>query len=135
MRLKAQCQCGQLCVTVPGPTFAVVACHCLACQSRTGSPFGLAAYYPHEQIEISGEARRFDRQTEHGTFEQYFCATCGTTLYFHGAKNPGVTGIALGAFTDPHSMVPVRSVWEQSKHPWVTIPTAIQHFEQARIDS
>lgn len=133
MTMTANCQCGQLTITVPAPTVAVVACHCIACQRRTGSPLGVAAYYPHEQLSIMGEAKRFDRLTEHGTFEQYFCPNCGTTVYFRGAKNPTVTGIAIGCFVEPHQMVPVRSVWEESKHGWVEVPTAIQHFPQARI--
>ena len=132
--MKASCQCGQLTVDLPGPTVAVVACHCLACQRRTGSPFGLAAYYPHDQIMIHGKATRFDRTTDlDGMFENYFCPSCGSTVYFRGSKNPDVTGIAIGAIVDPHDMVPVRSVWEQSRHSWVTITTALQHFEKGRV--
>ena len=129
----AQCQCGQLKVEVPGPSPAVVACHCIACQRRTGSPFGVAAYYPDEQIRVTGPAARFDRATEMGgVFENYFCPACGATVYFRGTKNAGVTGVALGAFIDRQEMAPVRSVWEQTRHPWVTIPTALQRFERGR---
>lgn len=132
--MKASCQCGQLTVSVPGPTMAVVACHCIACQRRTGSPFGVAAYYPHADVVVAGEARRFDRPTAlDGVFENYFCPQCGTNLYFRGTKNPEMTGVAIGCFVDGHAMVPIRSVWEQSRHAWVTIPTAMQHFEQGRI--
>jgi hypothetical protein len=131
--MQATCQCGQLKVTVPGPSPAVVACHCIACQRRTGSPFGVAAYYPHDQLTVEGKASRFDRPTAlDGIFENYFCPDCGANVYFRGGKNPGVTGIAIGAFVDAHDMVPVRSVWEQSRHAWVTIPTAEQHFDQGR---
>ena len=129
----AQCQCGQLQVDVPGPSPAVVACHCIACQRRTGSPFGVAAYYPDAQVRVTGRSIRFDRATETGgVFENHFCPDCGATVFFRGAKNAGVTGVALGAFVDRHEMAPVRSVWEQSRHPWVTIPTAQQTFAQGR---
>lgn len=131
--MEARCQCGQLKIHVPGPTTAVVACHCIACQRRSGSPFGAAAYYPHDQVKVEGEAKRYDRATEPGgTFENYFCPNCGSTVYFRGSKNAEVTGVAIGAFVDRHEMAPIRSVWEQSKHPWVTIPTALQHFEMGR---
>jgi hypothetical protein len=111
----------------------VVACHCIACQRRTGSVFGVAAYYPHDQVKVEGKAKRFDRPTDlGGMFENYFCPECGTNLYFKGSKNPDVTGVAIGSFVDHHDMVPVRSVWEECSHPWVSIPAAQQHFERGR---
>lgn len=133
--MKASCQCGKLKVKVPGPTIAVVACHCLACQKRSGSPFGEAAYWLHEEVSIEGEAVQFDRSTDlGGLFSQFFCPHCGTTVYMRGTKNPTMTGVPIGLFDDPHSMQPIRSVWEDMRHSWVTIPTAIQHFPRARVD-
>lgn len=131
--MEAACQCGQLRVRVPGPTAAVVACHCVACQQRTGSPFGVAAYYPDNVVIVEGAAKRFDRPTAlGGSFENYFCPACGSTVYFRGSKNAGVTGVAIGMFTTLHTMSPVRSVWEQSMHHWVTIPCAQDHFPMGR---
>ena len=133
--MKASCQCGQLRVEVPGPTIAVVACHCIACQKRSGSPFGEAAYYPHHQVEIKGNAKQFSRTTDlGGAFDQFFCPDCGTTVFMRGTKNPDVTGIPIGLFDKGHKMQPVRSVWEDRKRPWVEIPTAMQHFPKARVD-
>lgn len=133
--MKASCQCGQLNVEVPGFTMAVVVCHCRACQKRSGSPFGEAAYYPNEQIVVSGATKKFSRPTDlGGNFEQFFCPECGTTVFMRGAKNPDVTGIPIGLFDSEHSMRPIRSVWEEMRHDWVEIPTALQHFPRARID-
>lgn len=133
--MKASCQCGQLTAEVPGPTIAVVACHCIACQKRSGSPFGEAAYYPHADVSVQGVSRKFSRKTDAGgTFDQYFCADCGTTVFMRGTKNPDVTGIPIGLFDDPHTMRPIRSVWEENRHEWVDITTAVQHFPRGRVD-
>ena len=114
---------------------AVVACHCIACQKRSGSPFGEAAYFPHDQVKIEGHSKHFGRATDlGGTFDQFFCPECGTTVFMRGAKNPDVTGIPIGLFDEPHSMQPIRSVWEETRHIWVEIPTAVQHFSRARVD-
>ncbi len=130
----ATCQCGQLKVRTPGPTQAVVACHCIDCQRRTGSPFGVAAYYPDNEVTVEGAAKRYVRKTAlGGDFENFFCPECGSTVYFKGSKNAGVTGVAIGAIVDAHAMAPIRSVWEQSMHAWVSIPTAAQHFPQGRV--
>lgn len=61
--MKAECQCGQLTVELPGPSPAVVACHCTDCQRRSGSPFGVLAYYPANQLAIAVEAKRYERPT------------------------------------------------------------------------
>jgi hypothetical protein len=71
--MRAECQCGQLVAELPGPPAAVVACHCVDCQRRTGSPFGILAYYATDQVAISGEAKRFERPTAEGNvFETFF---------------------------------------------------------------
>ncbi len=127
--MKAECQCGQLHVELPGPTPAVVACHCIACQRRTGSPFGVMAYYPADQLTIVGDSRCYARPTDEGnTFETFFCATCGSTVYARAGKHPAMIGIAVGTIADPTFRSPVRSVWEQTMHHWIVVPGDVQHF-------
>ena len=47
--MQASCQCGKLTATIDdGAAPMVVACHCIDCQKRTGSPFGSMAYYPRD---------------------------------------------------------------------------------------
>lgn len=131
--MKAECQCGQLTVELPGPTPAVVACHCIACQRRSGSPFGLMAYYGADQLTINGEARRYERPTDEGnTFETFFCPTCGSTVYARAGKHPTMIGIPVGTIANPEFQRPVRSVWEQTMHRWITVPGEVQHFPKGR---
>ncbi|WP_082222353.1 GFA family protein [Mesorhizobium loti] len=131
--MEAKCQCGQLAVTTPGPSSTVVACHCSYCQRRSGSPFGVFAYYPDDVLAIIGEATKYERPTETGgTFETFFCPVCGSTVYARASKHPTMLGIAVGAFNDASFPAPVRSVWEQGKHHWVSIPGHAQHFPKGR---
>ena len=131
--MRALCQCGQLTADLPPSAPAVVACHCIYCQRRTGSPFGVLAYYPADQVVVSGEAKRFTRPTASGArFETVFCPHCGSTLAGIASKHPGLIGIAVGAVADPHFPPPVRSVWETSMHPWVRMPDDVQHFPEGR---
>ena len=132
--MKAECQCGQLVVKLSGPASAIVACHCIDCQRRSGSPFGVLAYYPADQLTIGGEAKRFARPTAAGNvFETFFCPECGSTVYARAAKHPTMIGVAVGAIADPDFQAPVRSVWEQSMHRWVRMPGDAQHFAQGRV--
>jgi hypothetical protein len=45
---------------------------------------------------------------------------------------PGVIGIPVGTMEGATALAPVRSVWEQSMHPWVTMPADIPHFAKGR---
>jgi len=82
---------------------------------------------------MTGEAKRFERPTAAGgVFETFFCPSCGSTVYAKASKQPTLIGVAVGAIADPEFYAPVRSVWEQSKHRWVTIPGDVQHFPQGR---
>lgn len=131
--MRAQCQCGGLTIDLPGPAEAVVACHCIACQRRSGSPFGVLAYYPAAELAISGAATRFERPTDEGNrFETFFCPRCGSTVYARTEKHPDMIGVAVGAIADPDYPAPARSVWEQSMHRWVRIPGEIAHFPRGR---
>ena len=50
----ARCCCGALRAETTGEPNFVVACHCTECQRRTGSPFGVGAYFPKTQVTVSG---------------------------------------------------------------------------------
>lgn len=133
MIMEAKCQCGRLRVALPGLTPAVVACHCSYCQRRSGSPFGVLAYYPAETLKISGRATWYVRPTSSGEFfETYFCSTCGSTVYAKAGKHPSMLGVAVGAINDPTFPAPARSVWEEEKHDWVVIPEPVAHYPQGR---
>jgi hypothetical protein len=127
--MKAHCQCGQLAAALPATAPRVIACHCTFCQRRSGSPFGVLAYYPADQVVLSGEAKRYERPTDAGgVFETFFCPTCGSTVYARASLHPGVIGIAVGAIADPAFPAPVLSGWEETRHRWVSIPGPIPHL-------
>ena len=131
--MQARCQCGQLVAEIADSQPAVVACHCLACQRRSGSPFGVLAYYPAQDVTISGQAQRYERRADSGdAFENFFCPVCGSTVYVKTARHPTGVGVPVGAFADPTFAAPIRSVWEQSRHPWVEVTTAAAHLPRGR---
>jgi hypothetical protein len=128
----ARCSCGAIALSLPGPTSLVAACHCVACQRRTGAPFGVGAFYPAEAVTISGTPKEFVRAAESGgKVRFYFCTDCGSTVYWKADNLPAMIGVAVGAIADPNFPAPIKSVFEQSKHGWVEIGGAsVEHFEQ-----
>lgn len=51
----ASCSCGQLTARVTGEPVRVSICHCLACQRRTGSVFGVQARFPAPSFSVYEE--------------------------------------------------------------------------------
>jgi hypothetical protein len=131
--MHAQCQCGQLSAAISGTTDQIVACHCIECQRRSGSPFGVIAYYPAAAVALSGEAREFSRIADSGKrFTTCFCPHCGTTVWCVSEAKPDAIGIPVGTLADPAYPAPARSVYERSMHSWVTVPGKIPHFPGPR---
>jgi hypothetical protein len=108
---------------VSGDPIRVSVCHCLACQQRTGSAFGVQARFDGSQVEIAGDAtdwtRYSDDENEPRTFS--FCPTCGATVYYRAEFMPGMIAIPVGAFADPTFPPPVREIYEDRKHQWVDV--------------
>ena len=131
--MHAQCQCGQLSAEISGPSDAISACHCLDCQRRSGSPFGVIAYFPADRVSVAGEATTHTRYTDSGaTFTTGFCPDCGATVWARADKHPTLLGVPVGAFADPAFSPPLRSVFEASRHAWVQMPADIPRYPCGR---
>ena len=119
----ARCSCGKLEVRCAGEPASVSLCHCLECQRRTGSTYGIAAFYPRSAVEASGRATAYTRASDSGhpvTF--HFCPDCGSTVYWEPRRKPDFLAVAVGAFADPGFPEPGRSVYAQHRHGWVREP-------------
>ncbi len=124
----AACSCGQLSLVAEGEPVRVSVCHCLACQRRTGSAFGAQGRFPRDRVRITGRSSEYVRVSDAGEARTFnFCPECGATVYYSLASTPDVVAVALGAFADPSFPAPGFSVWEDRQHPWVTLPSDIEH--------
>lgn len=126
----ASCSCGQLTVTTRGEPVRVSICHCLACQRRTGSVFGVQARFPRDAAEIAGDSKAYVRIGDEGnevTF--HFCPVCGATVHYAVAGyDDGRIAIPVGAFADPQFPAPSVSVYETRRHSWVGLPMNIDRL-------
>jgi hypothetical protein len=128
-RREACCSCGQLRATVDGEPRRVSICHCLACQRRTGSAFGVQSRFDRDQVHITGTSREYIRISDEGGEQRtfHFCPECGGTVYF-GDSSSDMVVIPAGAFADPGFPSPTISVWEDRMHRWVKLPEEIEHL-------
>jgi hypothetical protein len=127
----ARCLCGALKLKLREPAKLVVACHCFACQRRTGAPFSVGAFYAIDTVEISGAATEFAHVGDSGRSVRIsFCPTCGSTIYWKADALPSMIGVAVGALADPDFPAPALSIFEQSKHHWVRIDGEVEHLQE-----
>ena len=120
----ASCACGDLRVTCTGEPRSVSLCHCLDCQKRTGSAFGVAAFFAGDAVGVEGASNAFERLSESGhavTF--HFCPRCGSTVFWEPERKPDTVAVAVGTFADPSFPPPANSAWPERRHPWVTVET------------
>ena len=130
----AQCRCGALKLKLKEPPKLTVACHCFACQRRTGSLFGVGAFYAIDTVETSGAATEFVQVGDSGRrVRSYFCPTCGSTVYWKPDALPSMIGVAVGALAAPDFPAPALSIFERSKHHWVHFDGEVEHFHEGAI--
>lgn len=125
----ARCCCGALRAEVTGDPPRVGLCHCMECQRRTGSAFSFVAFFPKEHVRIEGPSKVYVRTGDSGRkVELHFCPDCGASVFWYAEFRPGQVGIALGTFADPSMPSPTASVWETTRHPWVTFDHPVDRF-------
>jgi hypothetical protein len=129
-RRTASCSCGNFTVTAEGEPIRISICHCLECQKRTGSTFGMQARFANENVSLHGESREFQRVGDEGSHISFhFCPSCGSTVCWTNDGVRGFTAVAVGAFADSSFPPPTVSVYESRRHAWVGLPEQIKHLD------
>jgi len=124
MTYIARCCCQACEIAVEGEPVLNALCHCDNCKRRTGSAFGWSAYFPDDAVTIRrGELRRYEVTTV--SAERFFCAACGTTLYWKAPGfMPGHTGLAGGCFAATPLPEPNITASNDKRCAWLGLPEA-----------
>jgi hypothetical protein len=125
---EAACHCGQLRLEVAGDPFVVSMCHCLACQRRTGSAFGLQAAFTPDQVQVVGRFSDYLRVSDEADRKQHvfhFCPDCGSQVFYTEPTEPDLIVVSIGAFADPSFPPPTESGYDSRRHPWLAVPATI----------
>ena len=126
----AACSCGALRVACEGEPVRISMCHCTECQKRTGAPFGAQARWPAGAVTIEGASTAWTRTGDSGsTATFHFCPICGSTVFYRIDHIPDVVAVALGNFADKDFPPPHFSVYEERRHPWVSVPEGAERLD------
>lgn len=133
MSHTARCACGAASITVSDEPKIHAVCHCTNCKQRTGSAFGISAYFHRDAvIEKMGDTSvyAFHHAAMNHDQERHFCGKCGTTLYWTISAMPELVGIAGGCFGETDIGLPTMSVTHAKKLPWVELPASWREVER-----
>jgi hypothetical protein len=124
----AECSCGRLTIRTHDEPVRVSVCHCFSCQRRTGSAFGVQAWFRIDKVEVSGDSSEYVRTGDSGSQIPFrFCPSCGSTMSWQLADRPDLIAVPVGAFSDSSFPTPEVSVYDNSRrHRWVRLPEGIK---------
>jgi hypothetical protein len=131
--MTATCAYGQASITVnSSPTMHGV-CHCTNCKRRTGSAFGISAYFDRSAVvkeRGNTSVYSFRHESQNHDQERHFCAICGTTLFWYVSTLPEKIGIAAGCFADEGLPEPTYSVTDHKREPWLSLPLKWKVYQE-----
>lgn len=130
---EATCACGGLKVTLRGDPMKVSSCCCQQCQKRTGSFYGVTAFFEEDQLtDRQGAEAVFRRIGESGKpLDFRFCPGCGSTVWWTAGARPGRVMVAGGAFADAGLPPPERIIWTEHRHPSVRVAEEVREYPGA----
>ncbi len=106
-------------------------CHCLNCQSQTGSAFVINALIETDRIQLlGGEPAVTELESGGGgPHDVYRCPDCLTAVWSDYGRRSGLRFVRVGTLDDPTTLSPDVHIFTRSKQPWVGLPENIPAFE------
>jgi hypothetical protein len=132
MALTGGCRCGSCRYTLDYPTPPVsYACHCLNCQTMSGSGFVVQAFVPAPRYALTGDTIDWAHANAQGQVTtQRFCAICKTRLFSTNDGRPGMVLVRIGTLDDSDAVTPAVHMWTKRKLPWITLPPDAETFAE-----
>lgn len=132
MPVTGGCRCHavryQLAMGTPPPVYA---CHCLDCQTSSGSAFAQNSVLPEPMVAMTGPLCWFDCRTAAGTIlSQAACSACRTVIL---NRHPAATGLVVlraGTLDDSAAIVPFAHIWVKRKQPWLPLADGIPSWDE-----
>lgn len=132
MVLLGGCACGTVryelsCEEMP----AVICCHCLDCQTRSGSAFDLTAFVEPSEIVLSGQLITAEHQTASGAIAAAsHCAVCYSEIFNTHPRRPQSLLLRAGTLDESQSIIPAAHIFTKRRQAWITLPSGVPAFEE-----
>jgi hypothetical protein len=130
MGFAGGCQCGGIRYesTADAPLHHAV-CHCADCRASSGAPLMAWFAVPEDSFRVTaGNATRYE-----GTpgSERFFCAQCGTGLFYRNAEMlPGIIDIQSATLDDAGPLPPGAQIQCAERLDWIPALDALPAFDR-----
>lgn len=130
--LTGGCRCGACRYTLAvEATPPVYCCHCLDCQSWSGSAFSEQAVVREEALAVSGPIVDYIYDTRSGArSHQRVCGVCHTRIFNSNTLRPGLALLRAGTLDGSDTVEPRAHIWVKRKQPWIAIPDGVPSFDE-----
>lgn len=133
MAINGGCRCAAVRYTLAmdslPPTYI---CHCLHCQTWSGSAFAQHALLPEEALSVTGSVALYPHPGLSGHVSlQRVCGICHTRIFNTNPARPGMVVLRAGTLDDSHLLNPVAHIWVKRKQPWVVIPDGVPTWPES----
>jgi hypothetical protein len=131
--IEGGCRCGAIRYRVMLDQLPnVYACHCLDCQTWSGSAFSLQFIVPESALEVSGEPYLYERPSEDGErlSRQRGCSKCLTRIYNTNTRRPGLAVVRAGTLDRSNELSIAAHIWTRRKLAGIDIPEDLPQWPE-----
>ncbi|MGD0190405.1 MAG: GFA family protein [Rhizomicrobium sp.] len=131
--IEGGCRCGHIRYRLALDRLPnVYACHCLDCQTWSGSAFSVNFFMPESQIALTGEPVLYERTNPGSgrTSRQFFCPVCHTRVYNTNSARPGSVTMRGGTLDRSDELSIIAHIWTKRKMKGVEIPDDIPSWPE-----
>lgn len=124
MKVEGQCLCGAIEFEAEVQPGSMTICHCLDCQTHSGSAFRANISAPAASFRLTkGMPRTFVKTTASGNKRNLaFCENCGSPLYACAVENPQAYSLRTGVLQQREALEsPQREIWTKRRRAWVAL--------------
>jgi hypothetical protein len=116
--IEGGCRCGAIRYRVETDKLPkAYACHCVDCQTWSGSAFSASFVVPESTLHVTGTPTLYERTLPDGqrTSRQRGCAVCMTRVYNTNTARPGLAVIRAGTLDRSCELSLVAHIWTKRK--------------------
>ena len=131
--IEGGCRCGavryKLALDALPPTYA---CHCLDCQTWSGSAFSQQTFVAAAALAVTGALVVYKFTTPSGhTSTQRMCGVCHARIYNTNSARPNVAVVRAGTLNRSNELRVVAHIWVKQKQPWLTLEDGVPTWPEA----